>query len=87
MNLIDPRRIWTPLLVVCVPTALGVIAWSAFFGGRAVSGALAACYLLVLVAGRAHAADQARRATPARLERVRGQLDRVRSTLPLEQAR
>jgi hypothetical protein len=78
------RRLWTSLLVVGVPTSIVTIVWVLFMNGRAIAAELAGAYLLTAIAGRAHAAEMARRAKPARLARVQGQLDRVKSTLPGE---
>jgi hypothetical protein len=75
------RRMWTALLVLGIPTALGAAAWALFLGGRASTGALAAAYLLIVIAGRAHAAEMERRAKPMRRQRVNDQLERVRSTI------
>lgn len=72
---------WTGLLVVGIPTALGTTVWAVFLGGRALTGALAGAYLLIVIAGRAHAIETERRAKPVRHQRVRDQLERVRSTV------
>jgi hypothetical protein len=82
MLVIRAQRLWSSLLAVCVPSALAVIVWSVFFGGRLIAAGLAACYLLVVLAARLHAAERERRARPERLERVRGQLDRVIASTP-----
>jgi hypothetical protein len=78
------RRLWTSLLVVGVPIAIVTIVWFIFVNGRPIAVELAGAYLLVAVAGRAHAAEMARRAKPGRLARVKGQVARVKSTLPGE---
>lgn len=80
------RHLWTSLLVVGIPTALLAVGWAVFMGGRPVAGELAGCYLLIVIAGRAHAAEQERRARPVRAARVRKQLARVRETLEAEDA-
>lgn len=80
------RRLWTSLLVIGIPTAILAVVWVLFMGGRPVTGELAGCYLLIVVAGRAHAAEQERRAKPIRAARVRSQVERVRSTLVFDDA-
>ena len=82
MALYMARRIWTSLIAVCLPGALVALAWALFFGGRAVIAELAGAYLLILILGRAQAAERERRQRPLRAQRVRTQLERIRSTLP-----
>jgi len=76
------RRLWTSLIAVCLPGALVALAWVLFFGGRAVIAELAGAYLMILILGRAQAADRERRQKPLRAQRVHTQLERIRSTLP-----
>jgi hypothetical protein len=79
------QRMWTSLLVIGIPAALLAAGWAIFMGGRPVAGELAGCYLLIVIAGRAQAAERERRAKPVRAARVRTQLDRVRSTVVSEE--
>jgi hypothetical protein len=79
------HRLWTGLLVIGIPTAVLSVTWAIFMGGRPAAGGLAACYLLIVLAGRARAADRERRERPVRAERVRTQLARVRSTLVVDE--
>jgi hypothetical protein len=76
------QHMWNAAVKFCAPLALGLIAWTVWFHGRAVSAELAAVYLVFIFAARAHALDRARRETPARLERVSVQIAKVKSTLP-----
>lgn len=75
------RNMWTSLLAVGVPTALFAVGWAIFMGGRPVAGELAGCYLLIVIAGRAQAAERERRRRPHHEARVRTQLERIQSTL------
>ena len=76
------QQMWNTTVKFCGPLALALIAWTVFFHGRAVSGELAAVYLVFIFAARAHALEQARREAPARRERVSVQLTKIKSTLP-----
>lgn len=76
-------RLWDSLLAVCLPLALGTIAWVVVTGARPVGAELAGAYLLIVIAGRAQAAERARREKPARLARVRSQIDLVKAHMPL----
>ena len=74
---------WTSLLVVCVPGALAIIAWVLLAGGRPAAAELAGAYLAIVIAGRAQALERERREKPARMERVRTQIDLVKLHMPL----
>lgn len=78
------HRIWTSLLVVCIPGAVGALVYALFFHGRPVAAELAVPYLILVAAGRARAAERERRERPLREQRVRSQVERVRSSLPAE---
>jgi hypothetical protein len=80
------QRMWTSLLVIGIPLAVLAVVWAIFMGGRATTGVLAGCYLLIAAAGRAHSAEQARRQKPVRLARVRTQVDRVKASLVVDDA-
>jgi len=85
MPLYRVRQMWTALLGIGIPTAIAGVVWAAAFNGRWSAGALGAAYLLIAVAGRAHAAEMERRGAPMRRQRVSAQLERVRSTLPRDE--